>query len=256
MPPAGAVPWSETLAEVRNPPSTGDPPPTRSSELRLDARTVSVTSATSVPSEARTTALVVETTGIAVTVKPLELIPCGTVTEAGTERTPDGEVSATTVPPAGAGLPGSETWHDASSPPRSSAGMQARPRPDGVTRRLPPLCCAPTIGEPDSIVTRPRIDPVAGCETEVVAIGNVAVDSPGATVTEAGRVIAGNVLSSVTVVCPVGYAGPIRTTVAVALPPPTTAVGEMSIRSTSGRKALIERSPHPPAHRPFSVALR
>jgi hypothetical protein len=252
IPPAGAYPSSVTFARIAEPPSTVA---VGLREINVGCRTVKVASAPSAPTVARMTPLVVETVGVVVTENVFANCPSGTVTEAGTETTPEEDDTEITVPPAGAGLPGRDTWHETEYPPASSVGVQASPRPDSVRRRSADRCWGLLISWSDSVVNRARIVPVVGCVTGVVAIGKVAVDAPGAIVTVGGTVMLGSVLSSVTIVCPVGYAGPMSPTVPVAWLPPTIAVGDTVTEVTSGRTAAIDASSHPPAQDALSVPL-
>jgi hypothetical protein len=159
--------------------------------------------------------VVLEDTGLVVTVKVTVVAPAATVTLAGTCAAVDRlELRLTTNPPEGA-CPLSVTVPTEFVPPVTEAGDRDTVRTcGGVTVRVVEAALV------NVAVTVTTVDTLTG----VVVMLNVVVVAPLAIVTLAGRPAAGLLLESVTTAPPV-RAGPVSVTVPVEPAPPTTDVG-------------------------------
>jgi hypothetical protein len=138
-------------------------------------------------------------------------------------------VRLTIAPPAGAG-PFSATVPVEEVPPLTEVGLRlSELRVAGPTVRFAVLVLAPQVAE---TVTEMLVD------TGLVVTVNVAVIAFAATVTLVGTVAADGLLLVRPITAPFGGAGPLRVTVPVDEPPPSTELGFKPIALSPGPAAV------------------
>ena len=231
-PPAGAAPVRVTVPLALVPAFTveGD-------RLTLATTAGSIVSvADDVPfAEAVIVAAVVAATGVVVTLNDAVDEPAATVTDDGTLAAALFELSVTLMPPAGALLL-SVTVPLALTPPVTCDGVTVSAVRAGAV--IVSVAVRAMLPDAAVIVTR------AGEVTWLVPIAKLPLTAPSATTTDDGTVAEVELLESATIMPPEG-AGPLSTTVPVALVPPVTLAGSIVMALSCDGEIVIVRIPRP-----------